>query len=93
MLYGMYTAMVTGVERAFISEIAPTNLKGTMLGLHSTVVGIALLPVSMLAGIIWNNIGSYATFTFGALLSLAATIILGLFFHTSHPTSLKNRVS
>ena len=37
-LYGIFTAMTAGVERAFVSEIAPKELKGTMLGLHSTIV-------------------------------------------------------
>lgn len=50
MVYGVYTAMTAGVERAFIAEIAPSHLKGTMLGLHSTLVGIALLPASIIAG-------------------------------------------
>ena len=42
------------VERAFISEISPSELKGTMLGMHSTIVGVALLPASMIAGVLWN---------------------------------------
>lgn len=79
-LYGFYTAMVTGVERAFIAEISPSELKGTMLGLHSTLVGIALLPASVIAGGLWNAFGSAAPFVFGAVLSGAAAVILGLFF-------------
>lgn len=78
-LYGLYTAMVTGVERAFIAEISPANLKGTMLGLHSTIVGIALLPASLIAGILWNSLGSRAPFIFGAILSTLSAIILGIF--------------
>ncbi|MCE5211290.1 MAG: MFS transporter, partial [Deltaproteobacteria bacterium] len=57
-LYGIFTAMTAGVERAFISEIAPKELKGTLLGLHSTIVGIALLPASVIAGLLWNAFGS-----------------------------------
>ncbi len=79
-LYGFYTAMVAGVERAFISEIAPKKLKGTMLGLHSTLVGIALLPASIIAGALWDAAGAAVPFLFGALLSGAAALILGLFF-------------
>lgn len=75
-LYGVYTAMIAGVERAFIAEIAPSDLKGTMLGLHSTVVGIALLPASTIAGVLWTAFGAPAPFVFGACLSLAAAIIL-----------------
>lgn len=79
-LYGFYTAMVAGVERAFISEIAPKKLKGTMLGLHSTLVGIALLPASIIAGALWDAAGAAVPFLFGAMLSGAAALILGLFF-------------
>lgn len=78
-LYGAYTAMISGVERAFVAEIALPHLKGTMLGLHSTVTGIALLPASVIAGLLWNRFGSAVPFIFGASLSLLAAVILLLF--------------
>ncbi|QAT63194.1 MFS transporter [Acidilutibacter cellobiosedens] len=78
-LYGIYTAMITGVERAFIAEISPEELKGTMLGMHSTVVGIALLPASVIAGLLWNGFGASVPFLFGSGMSLLAALIL-LFF-------------
>jgi len=78
-LYGLYTAMITGVERAFVAEIAPGELKGTMLGLHSTVAGIALLPASVIAGVLWTNFGAKVPFIFGACLSLLAAILLIIF--------------
>jgi len=78
-LFGLYTAMITGVERAFIAEISPPDLKGTMLGLHSTVAGIALLPASILAGLLWNMFGSTVPFVFGATMSLIAATLLLVF--------------
>lgn len=75
-IYGIYTAMTAGVERAFISEIAPKELKGTMLGLHSTLAGLALLPASVIAGLLWDGIGAFAPFVFGGVMSLLAAIIL-----------------
>jgi len=51
-------------------------LKGTMLGLHSTIVGIALFPASVIAGVLWNRFGPVVPFAFGAGLSLAAALIL-----------------
>lgn len=75
-VYGIYTAMTAGAERAFIAEIAPANLKGTMLGLHSTLVGIALLPASVIAGFLWDKVGVFAPFMFGAILSLIAALLL-----------------
>lgn len=75
-LYGVFTAMTTGVERAFISEIAPPDLKGTMLGLHSTLAGIALLPASVIAGALWDNVGAQAPFVYGGAMSLLAALLL-----------------
>ena len=78
-IYGIYTAMIAGVERAFVAEIAPEELKGTMLGLLSTVVGIALFPASTIAGILWTAFGATVPFVFGACLSFAAALILFFF--------------
>jgi len=78
-LYGVYTAMITGVERAFVAEIAPGEIKGTMLGLHSTIAGIALLPASVIAGILWTSFGAAVPFIFGAGMSLIAAVLL-IFF-------------
>jgi len=75
-VYGVFTAMTAGVERAYISEIAPSELKGTMLGLHSTLVGVALFPASLIAGFLWSRFGPEVTFSFGAALSLAAALLL-----------------
>ncbi|MEG1430467.1 MAG: MFS transporter [Oscillospiraceae bacterium] len=75
-LYGFYTAMVAGAERALITEIAPPDLRGTMLGLQATVAGIALLPASVIAGFLWDNLGPRAPFLFGAALSAVAAALL-----------------
>ena len=79
-LYGFYTALIAGVERAFIAEITPPSIKGTMLGFHSTLVGVALFPASLLAGLFWNTFGAWAPFVFGAVMSAAAAALLGIFF-------------
>jgi MFS family permease len=91
MMYGVYTAMIAGVERAYVAEIAPPELKGTMLGLQSTVAGIALLPASIIAGFLWDAYGSAVPFFFGASMSLIAAVILVVFMRprpltlSSHP--------
>jgi len=84
-IYGLYTAMTAGAERAFISEISPKDLKGTMLGLHSSLVGIALLPASTIAGFLWEYAGASAPFFWGASLALAAGF--ALFFVMRTPKS------
>lgn len=79
-LYGIFTAMTAGVKRALISEISPASLKGTMLGLHSTIAGIALLPASVICGFLWETFGSAVPFVFGASMSALAAVLLMLFF-------------
>ena len=83
-VYGIYTALSSGAERAFISEIAPPHLKGTMLGLQATVTGVALLPASALAGVLWDKLGASAPFTLGAVLSLTAAVILAVFVKSDY---------
>ena len=68
-----------------ISEISPKELKGTMLGLQSTIVGLALLPASVIAGILWDKVGAAAPFVFGACLSLVAAIMLIAFLGKTAP--------
>ena len=82
-MYGVYTAMIAGVERAFVAEIAPPELKGTMLGLHATIAGIALLPASVIAGFLWDAYGAAVPFIFGAGVSFAAVLILVVFMPPS----------
>ena len=87
-LYGTYTAMTAGVERAYIAEISPPALKGTMLGLQSTLVGIALLPASVIAGFLWTAFGAAAPFTLGAAFALIAALML-CFIHGRTETALE----
>lgn len=79
MLYGIFTAMTVGVERALIAEISPARLKGTMLGLHPTIAGIALLPASVICGVLWECFGSAVPFLFGAFISAVAAVLLVFF--------------
>jgi MFS family permease len=73
-IYGVYTALTAGGERALIAEITPPHLKGSALGLHSAIVGIGLLPASLIAGFLWDAAGQAAPFVLGGCLALFASI-------------------
>ncbi|MDR0331241.1 MAG: MFS transporter [Chitinispirillales bacterium] len=81
-VYGFYVAIATGGERALLAEIAPERLKASAFGLHSAIVGIGLLPASVIAGFFWDCWGEAAPFIFGGALGLLAGIsvflLLGL---------------
>jgi len=82
-LYGFFTAMTAGVERALITEIAPCELLGTMHGLQSTITGVALLPASIITGLLWNTFGRTVPFVYGASLALAAAVMLLVFMKSA----------
>ncbi len=70
--YGVYIALTAGIERAFLAEISPKELKGTVLGLHSSLVGIALLPASVVAGFLWDTVSPSAPFYLAGVLAFAS---------------------
>jgi len=74
-LYGVYYAMTEGVEKAFVSELAPQNSKGTALGFYNMIVGVGLLPASLIAGFIYP-FSNKAPFIFGGIMSILAVVII-----------------
>ena len=76
--YGVYYAMTEGVEKAFVSDIAPMGSKATTLGFYHTIVGVGLLPASIIAGILFSILPS-APFLFGGAMALATVVVLALF--------------
>ncbi|MCL6450890.1 MAG: MFS transporter [Acetobacteraceae bacterium] len=74
--YGVYSGLTDGVEKALVVDLAPAELRATLVGLHSTLVGVALFPASLLAGVLWNAFGPAAPFYLGS--ATAALAALGL---------------
>jgi MFS family permease len=74
-LYGIYYAMTEGVEKAFVSDIAPAGSKATALGFYHTITGIALLPASVIAGLLFAYHPGMP-FVFGGAMALIAVLVL-----------------
>lgn len=77
-MYGLYSGLTDGLEKALVSNLAPSNVRGTAIGLHAMVVGIGLLPASLLAGELWAFFGPETTFFFGSGLGFLAAAGLAL---------------
>jgi MFS family permease len=73
-IYGFYTAMTAGVERALIVDIVPPENKAGALGLHAAIVGVGLLPASVIAGFLWTWFGPSAPFLFGGVMAFITCI-------------------
>ncbi len=77
-VYGAYMGMTEGVEKALIAQLAPKDRKATVLGLHATIVGLGLLPASIIAGQLWQRVDPGAPFILGGVLGLIAAIGLAI---------------
>jgi MFS family permease len=75
-LYGLYYGLAEGVARAFVADLVPVEKRGTAYGLFHGVVGITLLPASVIAGWLWQVVNPAAPFLFGA--GLASLAMIGL---------------
>lgn len=74
-IYGIFYAMVDGVQRAFVVDLAPKHLKATALGTFHTAVGLVALPGGYIAGMLWDKISPEATFVYGFLLAIVSLIL------------------
>ncbi len=77
-LYGTYYGVNEAVGRALVADLAPTDLRATGYGLINAVVGLLVLPASVIAGLLWDRIAPGAPFWFGAGCAGAALILLVL---------------
>lgn len=86
-IYGIFYAMIDGVQRAFIVDLAPKHLKATALGAFHTSIGLVALPGGLIAGLLWDIISPEATFVYGFALSI---ISMGLFIFVKTNTRYAN---
>ncbi len=79
MLYGLYSALVDSSQKALISDMVSKDLRGTGYGIYHAVLGITLLPASLIAGILYDRVNSNAPFYFGSAMALIATVLMTVF--------------
>ena len=79
-LYGIYSAATDGVQKALVSDLTGKDKKGTGLGIYNSLLGVTLLPASLIAGLLYDNVNNRAPFFFGAVMAFIAAILMVLFY-------------
>lgn len=74
-IYGIFFAMIDGVQRAFVVDLAPEHLKATALGTFHTATGLVALPGGFIAGLLWDKISPEATFVYGCVLTFISLLL------------------
>ena len=86
LLYGVYYAMAEGVGRALVADLIRPERRGTAYGVYHAAIGITALPASLIAGLLWQGVGSWqgfgpaAPFYFGGGVAFLAALLLGTCF-------------
>lgn len=89
-LYGLYSAATDGIQKAFISDMIDNNKKGTGMGIYNALLGITLLPASLIAGSLYDKVNSSVPFYFGAATAGISAILMLVYSlkYGNHPSIL-----
>ncbi|MFZ5942407.1 MAG: MFS transporter [Bacteroidota bacterium] len=75
-LYGIYSALTDSSQKALVADLAGPELKGSAFGIYHAVLGITLLPASLIAGLLYDRVSSSAPFWFGAVMAFTAALLM-----------------
>jgi MFS family permease len=73
-VYGLYQGIFRAVGKALASDLIPNEIRASGIGWYSTTVGILQLVSSVVAGLLWDQIGHAAVFYFGAVFAVVGAI-------------------
>ncbi len=83
--YGIFLAANDGVGKALVADVAPTNSRGTAMGVFYMITGVATLLSGIAAGELWDHVGHEAPFLFGGVMALVAVAMVP-FARSERPT-------
>lgn len=75
-LWGIHMGITQGLLATMVADTAPVDLRGTAFGLFNLVSGLALLIASVVAGLLWDQLGASFTFYAGAGFCIIALVAL-----------------
>jgi MFS family permease len=81
-VYGLYYGLTEGVAKAYVADLVGPGDRGTAYGVFNAAVGLAALPASLIAGLLWQGLGAWtgfgpsAPFYFGAVMAVSAALLL-----------------
>lgn len=74
LLYGIYYGATQGVAKAYVADVVAHERRGTAYGIYNMVVGVTLLPASLLAGFLWQTYAPATAFYFGSITAAIAAL-------------------
>jgi len=85
--YGLFLAATEGAEKALVADMVPRASSGTAFGWYNLVVGLFLLPASVVFGWLWQLETPLVAFGFGAGCALVAALLLKFWVEPARATA------
>jgi MFS family permease len=73
-VYGLYQGVFRTVGKALASDLVPAQTRASGIGWYSSTVGMLQLVSSVVAGLLWDQVGHAAVFYFGAVFAVVGAI-------------------
>lgn len=77
--YGFFYGLTESAEKAFVADLAGSEIRGSAYGAYNFAIGAGALPSSIIMGMLWQKYGVAIAFSFGAAMALISSILLLLF--------------
>ena len=75
---GLHSALLEVSQRSLVADLTGDLARGTAYGIYYTVTGLALLPASIVAGVLWDRFGARVMFATDAALALLAALVFAV---------------
>lgn len=76
-LWGLHMGITQGLLATLVAQTAPAQLRGTAFGFFNLGSGLAMLISSVIAGVLWDQLGASVTFYAGAIFAgIAISLIM-----------------
>ncbi|MFN8598211.1 MAG: MFS transporter [Anaerolineae bacterium] len=83
-IYGAFYGLAYSTANALIADLVPSELRGTAYGTYNAVIGLLAFPASVIAGVLWQGLGTWsgfgpsAPFVFGGVMALIAAGLMAV---------------
>ncbi len=75
-VYGVFVATDDSVNKAYISDLEPDEIRGMAIGAYNTATAAAYLPASILVGVLWSTQGPVVGFGVAAVIAMISAVAL-----------------
>ena len=72
--YGLYQGIFRAVGKALASDFVPEHLRASGIGWYDTTLGLLQLVASVVAGLLWAQVGHASIFYYGATFAVVGSI-------------------